>query len=746
MTTKAQTGLGGAEAAVIPALSGRGGRSPALFAAGFIVAAALAAGTSFMAVYGVGPFSPASPMVLWLLCLSLAITAFLAGVVALRIRRIARARKTPETGARLHLRFVLLFSFAAVIPAVIVAGFLGAALNRGVDQWFSDRFRSLVENAATVGKSYVDAAKESTRGEVLAMAQDLNRAAVGLTADKAGYAEYLRNQAQLRYFQSAYVIDGQGKILAAAESEEAAPFSAPPRQAFIDSQRVVWMDFRPNDTIVALYHLKDYREAYLFVTSPVDKGIFAKLQQFDSSVNDYRALEKQSAQLRSVIALSYFVTALLVLLGAVWLGLTNASRISEPIGKLADAARRVSDGDLDAHVATTGDRDEVDELGRAFNAMTGQLQAQHDDLVRARTEAERRSGFIGAVLSGVSAGVLGLDTNGRITAANRSASLLLDAPQDELIGRRLVDVAPEFAEIMNLPPLSASETVQRRIDLASVTGVLHLRVRVGADPTGAGMVLTFDDETKLIAAQRQEAWKDVARRIAHEIKNPLTPIQLSAERLKRKYESQISDDRDTFQKCIETIMRQVNDIRRMVDEFSAFARMPTPTMEPGDLSAIAQETAFAQRIAFPDVRFEVTGAEKPRVVLCDSRLIAQALTNLTKNAAEAIGARREKDGEPKDALVLMKLSDAGASVAIEVIDNGIGFPPERARLVEPYVTTRVKGAGLGLAIVQRVIEDHGGTLELDDAPGPGPGALVRVQLPKQHQDAAFAQAHQAESI
>ena len=265
---------------------------------------------------------------------------------------------------------------------------------------------------------------------------------------------------------------------------------------------------------------------------------------------------------------------------------------------------------------------------------------------------------------------------------------------------------------------------------------MHLSVRVGADASGAGLVLTFDDMTRLIAAQRQEAWKDVARRIAHEIKNPLTPIQLSAERLKRKYADEITSDPETFNRCVETITRQVSDIRRMVDEFSTFARMPTPIMGEEDVGHIVREVAFAQRIAFPDISFDVAVPVTPLSAHCDGRLIGQAVTNVVKNAAEAIGSRRARDGEPKEGQIKVALSDAGDCVRIEVTDNGIGFTGDRASLVEPYVTTRAKGTGLGLAIVRRVIEDHGGALELDDAPPPGPGALVRLILPKQHAETA----------
>jgi two-component system nitrogen regulation sensor histidine kinase NtrY len=299
----------------------------------------------------------------------------------------------------------------------------------------------------------------------------------------------------------------------------------------------------------------------------------------------------------------------------------------------------------------------------------------------------------------------------------------------ELVGHRLINIAPEFAELLN-QPTPAAETPPQRVDITHDGGAFNLSVRMSPDAEG-GLVLTFDDMTKLIAAQRQEAWKDVARRIAHEIKNPLTPIQLSAERLRRKYSEEITSDPDTFQKCTDTILRQVADIGRMVDEFSSFARMPTPIMAFADMSDVARSTVFGQRLAFPDVRIDVQGVEAPIGLVVDERLISQALLNLIKNAAESVQARRARDGEPKDGFVVLRLRDLDFGVQFEVIDNGVGFPEkDRERLLEPYVTTRSKGTGLGLAIVARIVEDHGGLIELDDAPAPGPGAVVRFVLPK----------------
>jgi two-component system, NtrC family, nitrogen regulation sensor histidine kinase NtrY len=705
------------------------------FATGFVIAAALTVTATLFAVSGAGPVGPASPTMLALLGASLLISAGLAVLLVLRIVRIAGARSTPDTGARLHLRFVSLFSAAAVAPAVLVALFLGTTMSRGVEEWFSDRVETVVENGALVGRNYIEAAQENMRGEVLAMATDLNGAEAGLRDQSATYRTYLEAQTRQRFFASAYVIDRQGNLLAAAETDQTTTFAPPSARVFSEAatgQLTIWL-FEDAGLIRALYKLEAYDDAYLYVARFVDPEILTSLRSFAGAVESYRAAEDSRARLQILFALAYLATAVLVLLAAVWLGLSNASRVAEPIGRLAEAAGRVASGDLAARVAVGRERDEVDALARAFNRMTAQLETQRNELVSARREAEDRSSFTQAVLSNVSAGVVGVDRAGRITAANSSAAALLGVGAGDLEGRRLVDVAPEFAEIVMQ---DAARSSTSRIDLSRPDNTVHLSVRVSGGGA-SGVVLTFDDMTKLISAQRQEAWKDVARRIAHEIKNPLTPIQLSAERLQRKFAQEVKSDPDTFQRCTSTILRQVSDIGRMVDEFSGFARMPTPRFGPADMSEIARDAVFAQRLSFADVRFEIEGDETPAPVTCDGRLIGQALTNVLKNAGEAIQGKRLKDGEPKEGRVELRLERLSEAVVVSIHDNGPGFPAQdRDRLVEPYVTTRTKGTGLGLAIVQRVVEDHGGTLTLGDAPPPGPGALVRIILPMRRDTAS----------
>ena len=712
--------------------SGVGAKSRIVFPVGFTLAALTASAATFASISGVGPLTPASPQMLALLGGNLVLIAALASVLVLRLSRILRDRRNQRAGAKLHARFATLFSLAAALPAIIVAAFLGVILNRGVEAWFSDQVRTVVDNSVGVARSYVREAAENLRSEVLAMSADLNNAAPMLTGDPKGYHEYLTQQAIYRSFAAAYVVDHKGAILAKAESPRAPPFESPDKQAMKDADQgdVALTMIEKADLIRAIYPLQRYQGAYLYVARYADAGILETLRRSEASVVAYRQAEEQRGRLQLQFFLSYLEIALLVLLGSTWLGISAATGIAAPIGRLAEAAERVSKGDLSSRVDPGAADDEVADLAGAFNRMTSELDAKQHDLLSAREEAEARSRFIETVLSGVTAGVLSVDSKGRITAANRSAAQLLGAAEGSMPGQMIGDVSPELAKFLFSALPRDGEATQGPVELAQGSQLITLDVRVARIPDSAYYVLTFDDVTRLVAAQRQSVWKDVARRIAHEIKNPLTPIQLSAERLRRKYLGEITSDRETFEQCTDTIVRQVKDIGRMVDEFSAYSRTPEPRIAPADIGEVVRSAAFSERLRHPDIKLDIALPETPIVAECDDRLIAQAVVNLLKNAAESIETRRARDGEPKEGRILLKVSSEASQVEIAVIDNGVGFPAlGRARLVEPYMTTREKGTGLGLAIVKRVVEDHGGALVLEDAPQPGPGAQVKILLP-----------------
>jgi two-component system nitrogen regulation sensor histidine kinase NtrY len=423
-----------------------------------------------------------------------------------------------------------------------------------------------------------------------------------------------------------------------------------------------------------------------------------------------------------------------------------ANRLVAPIRQLMGAAQQISQGNLDVAVDAKPADGDLAVLGSTFNTMTSELKSQRDALVGANATLDERRRFMEAVLSGVTAGVVGLDADGTITLVNRSAEELLGVKEQTLAGKQLADAIPEFGALMKRAQKQGKRLVTDQISLLRAGQERNFAVRVtteGTDQQAQGYVLTFDDITELVSAQRSTAWADVARRIAHEIKNPLTPIQLSAERIRRKYGDSITKDRDVFDQCTDTIIRQVSDIGRMVDEFSAFARMPKPVMELNDIRDIVREAVFLFQVSRPEITFELDLPEKPALMLSDRRLLTQAVTNLVKNASEAIDTALEAGPERAErGRVVAKVRTKGDRLQITVIDNGCGLPREnRQRLVEPYMTTRAKGTGLGLAIVQRITEQHGGTLTLADAPkrdGKAQGASVRMDLPIREMDDVHA--------
>jgi two-component system nitrogen regulation sensor histidine kinase NtrY len=674
-----------------------------------------------------GPLGPASPLVLALLALGAAVLIPPAAGLVWRMIRLFRAQER-DAGARLHLRFVFLFALAAVAPAIIVALFFGVLVTRGIDNWFNARVETVVENSATVARSYLDAQQHYISQHMGGMALALDAAAPAMADSPVAFSRFLRDLADDNNFAAAYVIDRDGRVLARAEGQASPVFLDPPLPAFhvADSgDEVEMVGFEESDLFRALYRLHGYPDAYLYVVRTVDPGIFRHLRLTEASLGAYRQAAASRSRIRGAFVASYLETVLLVLVGAVWLGMEAAGGIAAPVARLVQAAGRVSAGDLSARVAIGRDPEEIAALSRAFNRMTRDLEQQRRDLRAAHEDAEARGQFTEAVLLGVSAGVIGLDQAGRISAVNRQADELLGLDPESRDGRTLADVAPELAEIA-ARAMEVEDEAEEDVDVTRHGETRRLRVQARRNPQG--LVLTFDDITRLVAAQRNAAWRDVARRIAHEIKNPLTPIQLSAERLRRKYRREIVSDLETFDRCTDTIVRQVGDIGRMVDEFSAFARMPAPTFAPHDPVELLREAAFAQRVADPEIAVELAEPPGGLTLMCDGRIVGQALTNVLKNAAEAIGARRS--AEPAlEGRISVALVASASSIDFVIEDNGVGLPlKDRDRLTEPYVTTRAKGTGLGLAIVKRILEDHGGDLVLSDA-RQAPGARVTLAFP-----------------
>ena len=704
------------------------------FGAGFAISAVVTVLAVFLTATtpGASPTLPASRAMLVVLVLNLALILCLAGAAGWRALKLF-APGSKDAGVRLHRRFVGLFALAAVLPAIIVALFFGLLVTRDMENWFSSRVRTVVDNAATVARSYLRDQERQVGQNVGPMARDLNRPDVAamLSSHRLMFSALL-NQAVENDFSAVYIIDSAGRVLARAESAGAAPFSAPPPATLQRAARIGELETREptdSDLFRAVYHLSGYRDAFLYVTRSMDPTILGQLRRSEAAVIAYRDAENGRARIQIIFALSYVSTALLVLVGAVWVGMAAASQISTPVARLVVAADRVAGGDLNARVEIDRDPEEIAVLSRAFNRMTSDLQTQQRALKTASEDAVERSRFIETVLSGVSAGVIGLDSEGRISAVNERALELLDLSPISAVGRSLVEATPELEAVAARAAMSGQDA-EAEVDIVRDAKTHRLRVRASGRPDG--LVLTFDDITRLVTAQRNAAWRDVARRIAHEIKNPLTPIQLSAERLRKKYRADITHDIETFDRCTDTIVRQVGDIGRMVDEFSAFARMPEPKFAEDDAAELLRQAVFAQRVAYPDIFVEMEEPPAAPGFVCDSRMVGQALTNILKNAGEAVAAHKVNEPDLKGRLIARLVLD-GKATTFEVEDNGVGLPNrDRERLTEPYVTTREKGTGLGLAIVKRILEEHGGELMLTDARHtPGARAILRFPNMKQ---------------
>jgi two-component system nitrogen regulation sensor histidine kinase NtrY len=652
-------------------------------------------------------------------------------LIARRVAILIANRRAGRAGAHLHVRLVALFAALAAAPTILVVIFASLLFQFGVQFWFSDRARTVLDNADRVAQAYVEENKSRILEDIQAMGRDVSGYSQDFGIASPSFNEGLAFQVAARNLSEAAVFQQSAsgpRILASVG------FDPPPlarRTARLDlggirpGEAMVVASAR--DRVEAVVRLTTAAPLFVYTSRRVEPRVLEQVARTQTALSDYQALTERSRALQWRFNLILLVVSLLVVAAAVWFAILLASRIVAPIGELAQAAERVGGGDLDARVNPQGAGDEIAVLTRSFNKMTEQLKAQQEALVGASTQSEMRRRFIEAVLSGVSAGVLSIDAQGIIRLANASAEALLDCGPQGLVGRAIADVVPEFAALLETARaegIAAAEISRTRPHGRAAPETQTLAVRLTADAGLArNYILTFDDISQQLADQRRAAWSDVARRIAHEIKNPLTPIILSAERLKRRFGPAIGRDQAVFNDLTDTIVRQVGDLRRMVDEFSAFARMPTPTFRTESLAEIARQAMFLSEVATPNIRFRLTvGGDVPPFV-CDRRQIGQAFTNLLKNASEAIQANSESPtGE-----VTLQIERRGDSLVVDVADTGIGLPPDlRDRLFEPYVTTRPRGTGLGLAIVKRIVEDHHGRLDImNRAEG---GALARLEF------------------
>ncbi len=653
----------------------------------------------------------------------------LGAVLAGRLTRVWADRRRGSAGSRLHVRLVMLFSGVAVAPTILVACFAVAFFNYGIHAWFNDPVRTVLAESLQVAQGYLEEHRNTIRSDAAEMANDLTRAGQYLSADPSVFVNVLNSQTTLRGLTEAVIYEPDtGQILAAAGMFVGFGLELPPlqvsRQAL--SNDVVVLEGGDGTRVRAVARLNAALPMLLMIGRPVDPRILGYMTRTEQAVAEYQRLDESRSWLQITFAWIFAVVALLVLLAAALIGLVIANQIARPIGTLINAAERVRGGDLAVRVTEGRTRDELAGLSRAFNRMTGQLAAQRAELMEAYGQIDNRRRFTETVLEGVSAGVIGLDAKGRIELPNRTAAELLSVDLMAAIGRDLDAVVPQFARLVSAARAAPERSLTEEVTIGPAGKPRTLLARIGSEMISGrvtGFVVTFDDITELQLAQRTAAWSDVARRIAHEIKNPLTPIQLAAERLKRRFTREITSDPETFSMCADTIIRHVGDIGRMVDEFSAFARMPRPVIRPEDLGLIARETLVLQKTALPGITWISDIPARGPVVACDKRMMRQALTNLLRNAADAV-AMREGAGT-----ITVAVIDSDRLVSVVVTDDGVGLPREdRARLTEPYVTHKPKGTGLGLAIVKKIMEDHGGQVTLDDRPE-GFGTVAALVMP-----------------
>jgi len=712
---------------------------PSLIALFVALAAFISGVVTYFFVTGRVPYDPNSSRLIILLLVDLTLGLTLAALISWRIAKLWMDRKSGAVGSRLHFRLVTIFSSIAVVPAILVAVFAAFSLNLGIEAWFSERVQTALTNSVNVASAYVDEHRQVIRNDIRAMQFDLNSAAPLLQTDQQRWRDLLQTEAQIRALPAVYVMDSMGNILASARREDT-PDRGPVAPEFFQqasSGEIVTIT-EPNEVAVtALVKLDAFVDAYLLVSRNVDPQVLERQQGTLDAVSEYERLNQNRSEMQLSFAGLYIVVAMLILLGAVWTGLWAANKIVTPIGRLAVASGRVSEGDLSVRLDVAKDGDEINSLSKAFNRMTSQLQGQRNALVEANTQLDSRRRFTEAVLAGVSSGVVGLDSDGQLTLINPTASRLLGAKSDVAEGIHYSKILPELEKLIHRAMTehegNAAGQVEVRRD--GVIRILNVQVSREAGDSSHGFVVTFDDISDLVSAQRKNAWSEVARRIAHEIKNPLTPIQLSAERLKRKYMEEISTDPEVFSQCTDTIIRQVADIGHMVDEFSSFARMPAPVKSLEDVKELSRHAVFLQRITYPQINYEVVSPDEVTNFECDGRLVSQALTNLLKNSSEAVDARASH--EDQQGRVLLTVTTSSKTITISVEDNGIGLPQKILhQLTEPYVTTREKGTGLGLAIVRKVVEDHGGELHLanvsDVKGGNASGAIARMIFPLVH--------------
>lgn len=712
-------------------------RGPGWIGAVVVVTALVSATVTFLILAGVIQVTPTRTIGVTLLAINVALVLGLAVIIAWEARVFLKARRANAAVARLHTRIVGLFSLIAILPTILLAVVASITIDRGLSLGFTDRVRDVVLKSVEVADAYQENQCQSLAREIRILNDDLTRARPNFDVNRDWFENFLTTRATNLGLPVAQIMRGPTEVVARAKIDVLKATRLPSAAAFEEAAK-------SNDPIcllptegrvfAALLRMPAYDDAVLMVQREVSQLAIEFPGVSRAAAAEYLTYDSLRRQIQITFASIFVLIALIALLSAVWFGMNFANRFVAPIRRLINAADQVASGNFYAQVPARKSDGDLAHLGASFNKMTQELRRQHDGLTAANDLIDTRRRFTEAVLSGVSPGVIGIDAGGFVTIANPAAERMLDLSGEALIGRALGQAVPELAPVL-AEGESRQRAVQQQIQLTRAGRERTVTVRVTSEQahgTARGYVVTLDDITDLVSAQRTSAWADVARRIAHEIKNPLTPIQLSAERIRRKYGKVITADREVFDQCTATIVRQVDEIKRMVDEFSSFARMPKPAIAENDLTEIAKQNLFMMRVAHPEIDFAFSTQDGPERITAafDIRLLSQAITNILKNAVEAVIE------VPEDVLgrgrIGLDLAVDESFAVISITDNGKGFPAEgRQRLLEPYMTTREGGTGLGLAIVSKVLEEHGGGIELNDNPT-GRGGQVRMRVPRAH--------------
>jgi len=651
----------------------------------------------------------------------------LCAVIARPMSRLLQARRSGLTGSRLHNRLVLLFAVIAMVPTLIVAISMAFFLELGLENWFGTEIRNSVNNSVSIAEDYFEEHRKTMQRDMGEVASALNRKAPYLQLDRNALNDEVMDLAFLHSLNEVIITSGTGEVFArhnfaGTGDGSNSRIETLPSRLFESAQPGIIVPILGDaDNVVQVFmKLDSFLDRYMYASRIIDQRVIDKLNQTRVHASHFSQLENERATVQLEFTLTFLFISLIVLMSAIWAGMWLANQIVAPISRLVDASDEIRRGNLSIRVAETRNDDELRVLSRAFNSMTSQLQSQRKDLTDTNEELDQRNRFTEAVLGGVSVGVIGLNADAEVDLPNKTALSIFELSEAEMTGRKLADVIPELGHLISTALDNPEQFMQEQINITRQGVFKSLQVRVSSEREGdntVGFVVTIDDITKLVSAERTAAWADVARRIAHEIKNPLTPIQLSAERLNRKYLKEIDTDPDVFTRCTETIIRQVGDIRRMVDEFSGFARMPAPTFASENITEITRQTLLFMEVSSPKINFSLTCPDDPITLHCDGRLIAQALTNIVKNAIESVnGPDETRLDEPGiSGQIDLSIVVDEQSTTILVGDNGIGLPVEQSeQLTEPYVTTRTKGTGLGLAIVRKIMVDHGGDVVLEN--------------------------------